>query len=200
MELRPYLTAEEHLYWATLDSCCCSPCSTLRPGIAAAIFVIVAKWLLVGKYKDSEKPLWSTFVWRTELVNALQEHLAGAYLMDMLTGTPLLNWFFRLLGMKVGKRVYLDTSEFTEFDLVTIGDDAMLNLESTIQTHLFEDRVMKMSTVEIGARASVGACSVVLYSTKIGDGAVLEDLSLVMKGESLPAETRWHGAPARRSP
>ncbi len=152
-----------------------------------------------GRYKDSEKPLWSTFVWRTELLNSLHEKLAGAYLLDMLMGTAILNWFYRLLGMKIGKRVYLDSAEFTEFDLVTIGNDAMLNMESTIQTHLFEDRVMKMSTVNIGAGCSIGACSVVLYGSKLGDHAILEDLSLVMKGESLPPNTRWQGTPARRA-
>jgi non-ribosomal peptide synthetase-like protein len=118
----------------------------------------------------------------------------------MLLGTPLMCWFYRSMGMKIGRRVYLDSSEFTEFDLVTLGDDAILNVESTIQTHLFEDRVMKMSTVRIGDGCSIGASSVVLYDTRIGRGAVLEDLSLVMKGESLPAATRWHGTPARQAP
>ena len=168
-------------------------------GTGAALFVLMAKWLLIGRYKISEKPLWSTFVWRSELLNALHEKLAGGYLLDMLMGTPLLCWFYRCMGMKVGKRVYLDSAEFTEFDLVTIGDDAVLNIESTIQTHLFEDRVMKMSTVEMGAGCSIGACSVVLYGSSIGDRAILDELSLVMKGESLSADTRWQGTPAQRA-
>ncbi len=175
------------------------PVLYLSAGIGAALFVLAAKWILMGRYKDSEKPLWSAFVWRSELLNALHEKLAGAYLLDMLMGTPFLCWFYRLMGMKIGKRVYLDSAEFTEFDLVSIGDDAVLNIESTIQTHLFEDRVMKMSTVEIGKRCSVGSCAVVLYGSKMGDGAVLEELSLVMKGESLPADTRWQGTPSQRA-
>ncbi len=168
-------------------------------GMGAALCVIIAKWLLIGRYREGVHPLWCTFVWRSELVNALHEALAGAYLMDMLAGTPLFNWFYRALGMKIGRRVFLDTGEFTEFDLITIGDDAVLNMEATIQTHLFEDRVMKMSRVEIGGGSSVGACSVVLYDTRLGEGAILEELSLVMKGESLPPFTRWHGSPARRA-
>ena len=167
-------------------------------GLGAVLFVILAKWLLVGRYRESVWPLWCAFVWRSELVNALHESLAAAYLTDMLIGTPLLCWFYRLLGMKVGQRVYLDSPEFTEFDLITLGDDAVLNIEATIQTHLFEDRVMKMSRVHIGPRCSVGACSVVLYDTRLEEGAVLEELSLVMKGESLPVNSRFQGTPARR--
>jgi non-ribosomal peptide synthetase-like protein len=91
----------------------------------------------------------------------------------------------------------METTDFTEFDLVRIGDDAALNANCTIQTHLFEDRVMKMSTVQIGPRARVGAGSLVLYDTVLGEGAALGDLSLMMKGESLPAGSRWEGIPAQ---
>jgi non-ribosomal peptide synthetase-like protein len=85
----------------------------------------------------------------------------------------------------------------TEYDLIEIGDDAALNKDCTVQTHLFEDRVMKMSHVRIGARCSVGSLSLVLYDTRMEPGASLGDLSLLMKGETLPAGTRWEGIPAR---
>ena len=78
-----------------------------------------------------------------------------------------------------------------------IGDDAAIGGSTSLQTHLFEDRVMKMSTIKIGAGASIGSRSVVLYDTEIGAGASLDALSLVMKGESLPADSSWRGVPAR---
>jgi carbonic anhydrase/acetyltransferase-like protein (isoleucine patch superfamily) len=65
---------------------------------------------------------------------------------------------------------------------------------------LFEDRVMKMSTVRIGAGATVGDRAVVLYDASVGPDAALEPLSLAMKGEQLPALTRWRGIPAEGVP
>ena len=35
-----------------------------------------------------------------------------------------------------------------------------------------------------------------LYGAVVGDNVHLGPLSLVMKGESLPAGSRWHGCPA----
>jgi len=166
-------------------------------GLLAVAFVVAAKWILVGKYKPCERPLWSTFVWRNELVNALHEHLADLFFVEMLTGTPFVCWYFRLLGAKIGRRVYLETTDLTEFDLVNIGDEATLNADCTIQTHLFEDRVMKMSTIDIAPRCTVGSAALVLYDTQMEEGASLGDLSLLMKGETLPARTRWEGIPAR---
>jgi non-ribosomal peptide synthetase-like protein len=166
-------------------------------GVAAALFTILVKWLLVGRYRPAEKPLWSTFVWRNELINALHEHLAGPFLINALTGTPFLCWYLRLLGARIGRRVFLETTDFSEFDLARIGDEAALNADCTVQTHLFEDRVMKMSHLDIGPRCSVGTSSLVLYDTRMEPGSRLGPLSLLMKGEVLPAGTAWAGSPAR---
>ena len=167
-------------------------------GIVACLLVAAAKWLLMGRYRATEKPLWCGFVWRTELVTALHEDLATPWLLMMCLGTPLVPWFFRLMGAKVGAGVCMETICLTEYDLITIGDGACLGADATLQTHLFEDRVMKMSTLTVGANCTVGADAVVLYDTCMEAGAELGALSLLMKGETLPAGTRWEGSPAQR--
>jgi non-ribosomal peptide synthetase-like protein len=181
----------------TLMSLLCFPLLYLACALAATLVTIAAKWALVWRYHPGEKPLWSTAVWRNELINALHENLSQPFLVEALNGTPFICCYFRLLGAKIGHRVYMETTDFTEFDLVRIGDEAALNGNCTIQTHLFEDRVMKMSTVQIGPRVSVGAGSLILYDTVLAEGAVVGDLSLLMKGETLPAWSRWEGIPAQ---
>lgn len=172
------------------------PVVYLACGALVACAVVAAKWALVGRYREGERPLWSSFVWRTELVAALHENLADPLFNELLKGTPFLPWFFRAMGAKIGRRVLMATTQLTEYDLVRVDDDACLDSDCTLQTHLFEDRVMKMSTVHVGARCTVGAESVVLYGTSMAPGSTLAPLSLLMKGESLPADTRWAGIPA----
>jgi non-ribosomal peptide synthetase-like protein len=166
-------------------------CGVLAMGLCVAL-----KWIVIGRHRPGEVPLWSRRVWRSELATTLQENLAGVFLPDMLLGTPYLAMFFRALGAKIGKRVYMETTELTEYDLVSIGDDVCLNGDCTLQTHLFEDRVMKMSRVVIGDGCTVGADAVVLYDTVMEPGANLGPLSLLMKGEVLGAGA-WQGSPAR---
>ena len=103
----------------------------------------------------------------------------------------------RLLGVKMGKRVYLNTTDITEFDMVSIGNDTALNDDCGPQTHLFEDRVMKVGTVKIGERVSIGSRSIILYDSEIGNDVNLASLSLVMKGEVLSSGTNWEGSPIR---
>ncbi len=166
-------------------------------GLCAVGFLIALKWSLMGRYRPGERPLWSTFVWRNELVNAVHEHLSNDWFVGILKGTPFICWVFRALGARIGRRVYLETTDLTEHDLVRLGDDVCVNADATLQTHLFEDRVMKMSTVEVGDRCTIGGLSLVLYDTRMEPDSNLNSLSLLMKGETLPAGTRWEGIPAR---
>ncbi|MFI4973938.1 MAG: Pls/PosA family non-ribosomal peptide synthetase [Caulobacterales bacterium] len=163
----------------------------------AGLFTLALKWVVIGRYKPTTAPLWSIFVWRTELVTSTYENLAVPLLLEPLRGTPYLNICLRLMGCRIGKRVYCDTTDITEHDLVDVGDDAALNDGAGIQTHLFEDRVMKVSSVKIGERATVGSLSITLYDSIIEPDAMLGDLSVLMKGEVLPAGTSWEGSPAR---
>jgi amino acid adenylation domain-containing protein len=165
-----------------------------------AIGIVVGiKWAVMGKYRPCTKPLWSSFVWRTEMVTAIHESFCAPMLLNLLQGTPFLAWYFRAMGSRIGKRVCMETTQITEFDLVNVGDDAELNLNCTIQTHLFEDRVMKCSNLHVGPKCSVGPMAVVLYDSEMQEGASLSGLSLLMKGENLPAWTKWHGIPAQRN-
>jgi non-ribosomal peptide synthetase-like protein len=163
--------------------------------IAAALAVALVKWIAMGRYRPFERPLWSVFLWRLEFVNALYEFFATPVALGALEGTPLLPWYLRLLGARIGRRVYLGTTGLLEFDLVEIGDGSILNKDCILQTHLFEDRVMKSSHLRIGADCEIGTQSIVLYDTCINDGVRLGALSLVMKGETLPAGTAWVGSP-----
>ena len=165
--------------------------------LGAGAFVLLLKWVVVGVYKPTTKPLWSLFVWKTELVTSTYENLAIPLLLDALRGTPYLNIYLRLMGCKIGKRVFTDTTDITEHDLVFIGDDAALNENAGIQTHLFEDRVMKVSGIQIGPRTTVGTLAIALYDSVIEADAQLGDLSVLMKGETLPAGTAWEGSPAQ---
>jgi non-ribosomal peptide synthetase-like protein len=155
------------------------------------------KWLVVGRYRPRVEPLWSHFVWRSELITGLYENTVVPALLAAFTGTPFLPPLLRLFGARIGRRVWMDTTFLTEFDLVHVGDDTEIGGASALQTHLFEDRVMKMSTVTVGSRCTVGSRTVVLYDATIEDGARLDSLSLAMKGETLPAESSWRGIPAR---
>ncbi len=155
-----------------------------------------AKWLVIGRYRPCEAPLWSNLVWRSEFVTGLYEAIASPFLLRQLGGTPLLPPLLRLFGVKIGKDTVIETADMSEFDLVDIQDGALIGSDVILQTHLFEDRVMKMDRLIIGTGSAVGSRAVILYGTLLGDHSQLSPLSLLMKAEQIPPDTAWQGLPA----
>lgn len=166
-------------------------------GIPAFLFTVVMKWVFTGVYKPIQSPMWTSKVWRSEAITSTYEALSVPFLLEYLKGTPWLPVLLRLLGVKTGYRVVLNTADITEFDMVEIGTDSVLNEDSGPQTHLFEDRVMKIGPIKIGRRSSIGARSIILYDSEVGDDVNIAPLSLVMKGEKLQPGTSWNGSPVR---
>jgi non-ribosomal peptide synthetase-like protein len=164
--------------------------------VMMTLVVVAFKWITMGRYEPQVKPMWSFWAMRTEACAVLYWGLAGRVLLEHLRGTPFLPWMLRLFGAKFGRGVFMDMTDITEFDCVHVGDYCALNALSALQTHLYEDRVMKVGRVKLGAGVSVGAGSTVLYDTHVGDFTRLGPLTVVMKGESLPPHSEWVGAPA----
>ncbi|MFF0446465.1 Pls/PosA family non-ribosomal peptide synthetase [Streptomyces sp. NPDC004609] len=164
-------------------------------GLAAALTALAVKWVLVGRFRAVEHPLWSAFVWRNELADTFVEVLAVPWLVGAVPGTPLMNLWLRGLGARIGRGAWCETYWLPEADLVTVGRGASVNRGCVVQTHLFHDRIMRMDNVVLGAGATLGPHGIALPGAVIGDRAVAGPASLVMRGERVPADTRWLGNP-----
>ncbi len=164
---------------------------------AQLLISVACKWIAMGIYRPTIKPMWSWWALRTEAVAVMYWGMAGKALLEHIRGTPMLPMALRLFGVKIGEGVYMDATDITEYDCVTIGDFSAINAGACLQTHLYEDRLMKVGRIHVGQDVTIGAGSTVLYGTHIGDGAIIGPLTLVMKGEELPAHSSWVGSPAQ---
>lgn len=167
----------------------------LGAGAVACVVAVAAKWLLVGRFRAVEHPLWSSFVWRNELADTFVEVLAVPWLVGAVPGTPVLNLWLRALGARVGRGVWCESYWLPEADLVTLGDGVTVNRGCVVQTHLFHDRIMRMDTVVLREGATLGPGGIVLPGSTVGARSTLGPASLVMRAESVPADTRWLGNP-----
>jgi non-ribosomal peptide synthetase-like protein len=112
-------------------------------------------------------------------------------------GTPFKAAIWRLLGVRLGRRVFDDGCSIPEKTLVTIGDDTTINAGAAIQCHSQEDGAFKSDRIKIGTGCTVGVGAWVHYGVTMGDGAVISPDAFLMKGEDVPPHARWAGNPAR---
>ncbi|MER6565853.1 Pls/PosA family non-ribosomal peptide synthetase [Streptomyces sp. NPDC001093] len=167
----------------------------LGAGVAAAVVSVLAKWLLVGRHRAGEHPLWSSFVWRNELADTFVEVLAVPWLAGAVPGTPVLTAWLRGLGARIGRGVWVESYWLPETDLVTLQDAATVNRGCVLQTHLFHDRILRTDTVVLREGATLGPGGIVLPGSTVGARTTLGPASLVMAAESVPDDTRWLGNP-----
>jgi non-ribosomal peptide synthetase-like protein len=76
---------------------------------------------------------------------------------------------------------------------VHLGHGVTVNRGCVLQTHLFHDRLMRVDGVRLDAGASLGPNSVILPGASLGVRASVGAASLVMRGEAVPARSRWSG-------
>ncbi|MET7490404.1 Pls/PosA family non-ribosomal peptide synthetase [Streptomyces sp. NPDC005538] len=158
----------------------------------AGYYVLVER--LVGGFRPLEPKLCSIydpyFWWHERLWKVPDTY------MQVFNGTPFKNLIWRLLGVRIGRRVFDDGAYITERTLTSIGDDCTLSAHTKVQSHSQEDGTFKSEHITIGAGCTLGVGALVHYGVSMGDGAQLAADSFLMKGEEMPARSRWGGNPA----
>lgn len=155
-------------------------------------YVLVER--LIGRFRSLEPKLCSIYdpyFWGIErLWKVPDNHLV------VFNGTPFKNLVWRLLGVRLGRRVFDDGCYITERTLASIGDDCTLAAHTKVQAHSQEDGTFKSDRITIGAGCTVGTGALVHYGVSMGDGAVLAPDSFLMKGEEMAPGAHWGGNPA----
>lgn len=120
--------------------------------------------------------------------------------LALFDGTPLKSWYLRGLGVTVGRRLFDDGCGVIEKSMTSIGDDCTLNAQSILQGHSLENSVLKSDGIRVGDRVTLAPRAFVHYGTDVGDDALVETDSFLMKGEQVPSGQRWQGNPAGPAP
>lgn len=156
---------------------------------------IVVKWLVIGKFKEGPRDVTSE--WQ------LVRHYLAATLFSRenmeecteLLGRhyELISVLYRLLGAKVGKRVFWPGHQpvFTgEFDLLEIGDDVVFGSRVSIFCTT-SDSVKK---VVFCAGANISDNTLILPGSIVGKNAVLGSNAVCPLDRYLPELSVWFGA------
>lgn len=156
------------------------------------ILSIFLKWLIIGRYKPGEYPLWGFYYFRWWLASRAQA-LSG---ISLLSGTPVMSLYYRLMGASVGKHTLLDTPACNIYDLVHIGEDTCIGSGTQLLGYRIEDGLLKIGSIHVGNRCFVGTHSALGLNTRMGDDCKLDDLSYLPDStEMKPGESR-RGSPA----
>ncbi|MFF7407464.1 Pls/PosA family non-ribosomal peptide synthetase [Streptomyces murinus] len=161
--------------------------------IALCVFPVIAKWLLVGRTKPADFPVWGLAYMRFWLVKVLLH----ANPMVLLAGTPLYVLYLRALGARIGKGVTILSHTLPVCpDLVTIGAGTVIRKDSFILGYRAHRGRIQTGRITLGEGVFIGEKTTLDIDTSMGDGAQLGHASALHRGQAVPAGERWHGSPA----
>ncbi len=170
------------------------PSALLLASAALAVFVIGAKWLLLGRARPGQHALWSCWCSRWDFLYVAWGFLARRSVAQ-LEGTLLLPWYLRAMGVRVGRRVVLGAgfAQVVDPDMLVLDDGA--TVDGLFQAHSFEDRVLKIDRVRVRAGATIRRGAVLMYGADVGARARVGAHSVVMKRERLSPGRDYCGSP-----
>jgi non-ribosomal peptide synthetase-like protein len=158
---------------------------------------ILAKWVLIGRWRPQQIRIWSLGYVRFWLAKTL---VRSNPLVLFFSGSPVYPLYLRALGAHVGRGVtILSRSVPVCTDMVTIGDGSVIRKDTFFPTYRARAGVIETGGVSLGRNTVVGEASVLDIDTSMGDGAQLGHRSSLHAGQSVPAGEHWHGSPARQT-
>jgi acyl-CoA synthetase (AMP-forming)/AMP-acid ligase II/acetyltransferase-like isoleucine patch superfamily enzyme len=160
--------------------------------MGAAIFV---KKFLIGKFEEGPRDTWSQWELLRHWLSATLFSRKKIQDVTDIVGRhyELVSILYRLLGAKVGKRVFWPGHQplFSgEFDLLEIGDDVVFGSRSS----LFCTTIDSCEKIVLCAGSNVADNCVVLPGSTIGKNAVLGSNSVCPEGWYLPSGSIWFGS------
>ena len=163
--------------------------------VALSVTPIALKWVLVGRWKEMEIPVWSLAYVRFWFVRVL----ISSNPLRMFAGTPLFNVYLRALGAKIGHDVAIfSTTVPMCTDLITIGDGTVIRKDSVFKGYRAHRGMIQVGPVTLGRNVWVGEQTVIDIYTEMGDNSQLGHSSSLHRGQTVPANETWHGSPGRR--
>ncbi len=128
-------------------------------------------------------------------------HNGLAYIMrftflPFITPTPFNVLFYKMMGMKVGKGVQINSVHISDPSLIELGDKVTVGGSVTLVGHYGSGGFLVLSPVKIGKGATLGLKAIVMGGVEIGENARLLPNSVVMPKTKIPANEIWGGIPA----
>jgi non-ribosomal peptide synthetase-like protein len=158
---------------------------------------ILAKWVLIGRWKPRQIRIWSLGYVRFWIVRTL---VRSNPLALLTAGSPLYLVYLRALGAKIGPgTVILSHNVPVCADLLTIGPDTVIRKDAFFSCYRAQAGWIQTGTVTLGRKVFIGEKTVLDIDTAMGDVSQLGHASSLHSGQRVPAGERWHGSPAQRT-
>lgn len=118
--------------------------------------------------------------------------------LEFVTPSPFAQMYFRLMGMKIGRNVNINSTAIADPSLIEMGDNVTIGGTASIMAHYSQGGYLIIAPVRLGAGSTIGLRAIVMGGVEVGDKAKVLAGSFVLPNTRIPAGEKWGGIPACR--
>ncbi len=107
--------------------------------------------------------------------------------LEFITPTPMNILFYKLMGMKIGKGVHINTTNISDPALIEIGDRVTIGGSAHLMAHYGQKGYLVLSRVKIENGVTIGLKATIMGNVEIGNGAVIGPHEVVYPKSRIPA-------------
>lgn len=159
--------------------------------------VPAANFLLRAKLSPWRGPYYSLESLKWYIHNGLT-YLVRFTFLEFITPTPFNVWFFRLMGMQLGKGVQINSAHISDPSLISIGEKTTIGGSATIVGHYGQKGLLILAPVVIGARCTIGLKATIMGGVRIEDDAKIMPHSVLLPKTVVGQGETWGGVPAQK--
>jgi acetyltransferase-like isoleucine patch superfamily enzyme len=164
-------------------------------GISLVLLLPACNSLFQLRLKAWRGPYYSLATIPWYIHNGLTYVLRFTFL-EFITPTPIGIFFFRAMGMKIGKGTIINSSCISDPSLIELGEKVTIGGSVTLVAHYGQAGFLVLAPVIIGPRATIGLRCSIMGGVKIGADAKILPHSVVMPKTIIGEGEIWGGVPA----
>lgn len=166
-------------------------------GFSLIVVLPIVNMCFQTKLKPWRGPYYSLEAIRWYIHNGIT-YLARYTILEFITPTPFNHFFYRMMGMKMGHGVTINSTWISDPSLIELGDKVTIGGSVTLIGHYGQGGYLVLAKTVIGSGATVGLKATVMGGVTIGENARVLPNSVVLPKTVIPDGETWGGVPAKK--
>lgn len=166
-------------------------------GLSLLLIAPAINFLLGGLLKPYRGPAVSLSVLRW-YVHCTMTLVVRYSFLEFVTPSAFATLYYRLMGMKIGNNVAINSTAIADPSLITMEDNVTIGGSASVLAHYAQGGYLVIAPVVIRRGATIGLRAVVMGGVEVGEKAKVLASSFVLPGTKIPPGETWAGIPAQR--
>lgn len=147
-----------------------------------------AQRLLSMGFKEGRYPVDSPVVARWLVFSGIHVIMI-TMVLPLVAGTPFNRMYYRILGCKLGRNVFINSPGLHDAYLLELGDNVVIGGKADITCHIFEGGYLLLGRVRIGDNSLIGSHTLIQPGVTVGKNCSVGIYSHIRKNKEIPDGT-----------